>query len=730
MNADDQTPVSGIFGRIIEAAPACLAEPALLKSVAWKRVASETVADMLRRIGDKGATVPSWLAEELVLAGHHIDDAGRKDLPPVIRALEALNRAGADSATPESLESALAGIAAETEPDGAALNLLARRLVEKGLASHAAALALRYWQQLPAGSAALQAAVRREIETYPEMTLELLCFSTAHVLAADLERAFAATGLRARIERKAFAEVWPALLEPPGSYGARILVLDAESLFPCDGRPGPAQSAERFAAQAETLVQAVETAAAASSRPLIVSTLPRPAAPSAGFLDGWHGGGLSRAVDSVNRRLLDIASRYGQLTLIDSDIAMAGIAPAARSDPKLWYYGRLAFAPSASRALAAAIADAWRALKQGRAKVLALDLDNTLWGGIVGEDGAGKLACGDEFPGNAYKAFQEECLRLKGQGMLLAILSKNDAQAIETFAQRADMPLTPDDFVARRIDWQPKPDNIRSIAAELNLGLDSFIFLDDSPHERDAMRCICPEVGVPEMPADPARRPGWLRAMRETWPLALTREDEQRSDFYAAERKSLALRAAASSFEDFLASLDQRVLVAFTDASTVARIAQMHAKTNQFNLTTRRFDEAALLAMIAAPETHAVMHAQVTDKFGDHGIVAAAALRFEADAAHIESLLMSCRVIGRRVEHAFMDEILRFARDRGAAAVHGTYLRTEKNGLVADFYGSAGFRICAEDERGSAWVWTAPGADMAAASGRPRAKPQMMELEI
>lgn len=529
--------------------------------------------------------------------------------------------------------------------------------------------------------------------------LRLMCLSNADLLADDTQRAIAATGPVARVEARGFAQVWPELMQPGDDCDGRLVVLDADSLFPQTGQ----DIGLRFAEQTERLIVGLERLLGASSRSLIVSTIAAPLAPMTGYVDGWRPGGLRHAIDEANRRLYSLAESYSQLTLIDADVALAAIAPIERCDPKLWYYGGFAFSRSASRSLASAFAETWRGLGRPQPKVLTLDLDNTLWGGILGEDGVAGVACGTAFPGNAYRAFQEECLRLKGQGMLLAILSKNDPTAIETFAGRPDMPLKAGDFVATRINWLPKPDNIRALAAEFNLGLDSFLFIDDSPHEREAMRRMCPEVMVPEMPEDAARRPLWLRGLRQTWPIALTREDAQRSAFYAAERRAEALRASASTFEEFLAGLEQQVLVTTTDAATVQRVAQMHARTNQFNLTTMRFSEAELRAMIDDPARYSVFHAQVIDKFGDHGIAIAAVVRFESGTAHIESLLMSCRVIGRRVEEAFLAELAEHAVKRGADRIRGIYLPTDRNGIVRDFYSSVGFQLVEDNERGSIW---------------------------
>jgi HAD superfamily phosphatase (TIGR01681 family) len=215
-------------------------------------------------------------------------------------------------------------------------------------------------------------------------------------------------------------------------------------------------------------------------------------------------------VQLINRRLLEAAERHGNIVVVDADHALVDIPPSRRRDPKLWSYGRVAYSVDATRALARAFAEAWALSTRGPAKVLALDLDNTLWGGTYGEDGLERLTCGEDFPGNVFQAFQQECVRLKHQGLLLVALSKNNADAITVFERHAGMVLKRSDFAASAIDWQPKPENIRKLASELNLGLDSFVFIDDSPHEREAMRRLAPEVIVPC--PDPAQ-PGWLRRL-------------------------------------------------------------------------------------------------------------------------------------------------------------------------------------------------------------------------
>lgn len=690
--------VNSIVAALISRMPGASALP-VLKGVDWRHVPPEAVAAMLGDLKAADTPVPRWLHEALIKAGHSPGDMLPDGLPPVLRALHALNEAA-----PGELGVMLSSLPLDDEAcDAQSLSMLLRALYDKGITREAARLAIRAWRKgapIPAG---LRAAITQEVESYPALRLKLLSFSTADGFQGDLAHAFAALGRHAQIDTRMFSDVWADLIEPDDACDARFLFLDAESLFPLGALHEEDEPARTVAAQIETLISAIERTATASARPMFVTTLASATAPLTGYLDARHGGGVRRIIDALNAELHRIAAQHPQLTVIDADIALAGIAPLARCEAKMWFYGRIALTGAASRALADAFANAWRSVTQGRAKVLALDLDNTLWGGIVGEDGPDKVTCGGDFPGNAYEAFQRECLRLKSQGMVLAALSKNDPQALDTFDLRADMPLSQQDFVAARVNWQPKPDNIRAIAEELNLGLDSFIFIDDSPHERDLMRRACPQVTVPEMPRDPARRPGWLRAMPQTWPAQLSAEDAKRSQYYVAEQQAQALQSEASSFEAFLESLEQRITPLAGDDQTIGRIAQMHAKTNQFNLTTQRYDEAALRGMIRDRERYEVLCARVTDKFGDHGIVIAGVLRFEGDAAHIDGLVMSCRVIGRRVEYVFMDTLVARAAARGIGKIYGYYRPTERNGLVADFYEAAGFAPVESSTQGSVW---------------------------
>ena len=226
------------------------------------------------------------------------------------------------------------------------------------------------------------------------------------------------------------------------------------------------------------------------------------------------------------------------------------------------------------------------------------------------------------------------------------------------------------------------------------------------------MRRLCSDVTVPEMPSDPADRPLWLRRLTCTWPVRLTAEDETRAALYATGRKASRLKASAATLEDFLRGLEQRLIVGYARKDTVARVAQMHQRTNQFNLTTLRSTDADIAAMARDDSPGIALLGRVSDKFGDHGIVIAATVAIEGDEAVIRSLLMSCRVIGRQVEHAFLGELLRELARRGVKRVRGDYIPTAKNGMVREFYASCGFELVEEDERKSTWSFSFDRAEL------------------
>lgn len=539
-----------------------------------------------------------------------------------------------------------------------------------------------------------------------QITIRIAAFSTTAMIAEAITSALRRKSLEPALTIAEFGNVIGDLIAPQSIPDVMIVVLDQHSILSRDWRLSADDAQTKFVAWLDMLLAAI--AQFAEGRPasyLVVNTVPHATAPLVGHLDAIHPDGLSYRIAELNRRLRELAARHGNVRLIESDPALANIAPSKRSDPKLWFYGRIPYTAAADTALAEAFAAAIDGYSRPKPKVLALDLDDTLWRGIYGEAGAHGVECGDDFPGNAFKAFQHECLRLKSQGMLLTILSKNDPDAFDVFDKNPNMLLRKSDFVAARINWSPKAENVRELATELNLGLDTFLFIDDSPHEREAMRQLAAPVCVLDLPADPALRVGALRSYSQLWPLRLTAEDVSRTELYSARLNAEKAKASVPGLANYLASLDQRLVVKTVAESGVARIAQMHGKTNQFNLTTRRYSESDLLSMLRQRE-HLVLQGSVSDRFGEHGIVICAVASISGCQARIASFLMSCRVIAREIEFAFLGSLIDQLKQRGVTSITGEFIPTERNGPAANFLNMAGFAPVADSRHpGQQYVW-------------------------
>lgn len=696
---------------------------ALLTAIDWRQVGRPRIDRLLSKLTQSGKPLPPWLVRQLALAGYAFSEEAVLHVATELRTLSLLNGCVPGQPLPPTLRHAASDTASAPTSEAAVAAALAKRLVDLGETSIACKIALGQWPHSSDALRAVRKPLREAIASLPALRVRLIGFSTTHRLAETLVTAFATVGCKAEVAEADFGAAIAEMHAGADCADAAILLIDPESYFGGDWREDLIRHGERLDQKLVALAQAIGAFASRSGTPLLLNTLPSPTAPALGFLDRSHGAGSAYMVDHVNRMLAEIAAATPSVHIIDTDVALAHVAPAARCDAKLWYYGRIAFSDAATSGLAQAFAQAWLSRQRGPVKVIALDFDNTLWGGVYGDDGIEKLACGHDFPGNAFLAFQRECLRLKAQGMLLAVLSKNNGDVIEVLDRHPGMALRRDDFTIAAIDWEPKPDNIRRLAHELSLGLDSFVFLDDSPHERSAMRLMCPEVIVPEMPADAAERPAWLRALACTWPVRITGEDAQRAGMYAAGRKARELRETAASYEDYLTELDQRLVVEPLSRATMARVAQLHQRTNQFNLTTRRFTEADLVSLMVCPDSACLLLGRASDKFGDHGIVVAAVTTISGGTARIDSFLMSCRVIGRRIETAFLGALIGELMRRGAERIEAAYLPTTKNGIVRDLYAAHGFIRVDDRGEGNHYEWrkgesAQPGSPFVTVEGR------------
>lgn len=362
-------------------------------------------------------------------------------------------------------------------------------------------------------------------------------------------------------------------------------------------------------------------------------------------------------------------------------------------DARGWFQSKQPCAASLQVDIARELSHLIRGMRLASKKVLALDLDNTLWGGVVADDGLDGIEIGDTSPrGEAFKAFQRSILALKKRGVLLAVCSKNDhARAAEPFEKHPEMVLRMDDFVSFKANWEPKSDNLRRMAEELRLGLDSFVFVDDNPAEIDIVRQFAPLVSTIQLNDDPTEYVGQLMDCRYFEPRSITDEDTVRTEQYLAETARESMLASATDMDAYLASLEMVATVNPFLPVDVPRLSQLINKSNQFNLTTRRRTEAEVKQLIGNPE-YVCFSVRLQDRFGDHGLICIIIGRLAGSVMQIDTWLMSCRVLKRQVEETVLNQICRLAKERGCATVEGIYLATAKNEMVREHYLKMGFQ--------------------------------------
>lgn len=479
-----------------------------------------------------------------------------------------------------------------------------------------------------------------------------------------------------------------------------LLLLQREDLHPDLARPLAGFSESR---QENLRVEVLDRLASLLGRfrrykvgQIVLTILPANRAPGLGLYDSqsersetvWWSrlkadiGGLLR--DSVQTSLF-----------LDLDEVLRQIGRANFFDNRLWYSARFPFTSEAAREIARRVVALGAVMRFPKAKVIVLDADNTLWGGIIGEDGIDGIALGPEYPGNVFVDFQRRLLDFQHRGFVLALCSKNNPTDLDLVLKTHPHQLLREEhFAARRVNWLSKPDNLMSLAEELNLGLDSFIFVDDSDHECAAVRQQLPQVEVVQTPARHVDLPGCLEQIARLEILSLTAEDMVRTEMYAQERRRESNRRVQSDrldMGDYLVSLEMKMEVSFNRMEHLARLSQMTLKTNQFNLTTRRYNEYQMREFLSS-SNWLVADFSLADIFGQSGIVGLAIVhRLDEGKAEIETLLMSCRVIGRNAECAFLHCLLRYLVERGVREVVADFIPTAKNDPVKTFLPDQGF---------------------------------------
>jgi FkbH-like protein len=597
--------------------------------------------------------------------------------------------------------------------------------VERREWSRALALVERHLRETPTiGGARFALARLRAIDDPRErrsMRLAVLRSFTVEPVVPLLEAAALLRRLDLEVWVGGFDAYAQELLDPDGgldAFGpdAVLIAVQARDLAPDlwdrFAELQPAAVAAAVDDAVDRLAGWIRAFRARSAAHLVLQTLELPDAPADGLLDARSPGGQAAAIREINGRLVALAGEVPGLHLLDYDALVARHGRRRWHDEHKWLTARMPVAAECLMPLAEAYLRVLLPLAGLVAKVLVVDLDNTLWGGVLGEDGIDGLQLGPEHPGAAHLALQRAVRAVRRRGVLLAIASKNDEEeALAALDRHPAMLLRSDDFAARRIDWNDKAANLRAIAEELNVGLDALAFLDDNAAERELVRLELPEVTVVELPADPM---GYARALLDCpvlERLALTDEDRRRDRLYAEQRERAALQRGGTSLEDFLRSLRMEMAMGPLVPGSVARVAQLTQKTNQFNLTTRRYSEQEIRTL-AADGGARVYQVRVSDRFGDSGLVGVAITRTAGEAWEIDSLLLSCRVIGRTVETAMLARLADDARAAGARRLGGWFLPTKKNTPASAFYPSHGFALVESSDGGTRWE-----IDLGAAAG-------------
>ena len=411
-------------------------------------------------------------------------------------------------------------------------------------------------------------------------------------------------------------------------------------------------------------------------------------------------------VTSLNMDFYNYAQKQENFYLCDLNYISASYGLEKWSEPYYWHMYKYAVAVPAIPYLSFNVANIIKSIYGKNKKVINLDLDNTLWGGIIGDDGVENVEIGQETAlAQTYSEFQEYIRLQKSLGVLLTVNSKNDEKNARSGFERPDTILKNEDFVSFKANWNPKSQNLLETARELNLLPESFVFIDDNPAEREIIRSQFADTAVPEMGTvehyiHTIDRSGFFEL------TAFSADDLKRNEMYKGNAKRTELQASFLNYEDYLKSLEMKGEIQSFIPMYMSRIAQLTNKSNQFNLTTKRYSQSDI-EKVAEDPRHITLYGKLGDKFGDNGVVSIVIGRIDGegqDELHMELWLMSCRVLKRDMEYAMMDELVEKAREHGIKKIYGYYYPTAKNAIVKDFYALQGFTKVSEDEEGNS-VW-------------------------
>lgn len=487
-----------------------------------------------------------------------------------------------------------------------------------------------------------------------------------------------------------------------------VLALDyrAFDFSPCTG--DAERAAERVEQALQTVRQLTQAFVAANGALVVAQTLAPPLTTLFGNLDGQLPGTVQWMIERFNQGLRTGAAPGAVILDIAQLAATVGLDQ--WHDPIQWNIGKFPFSHDVVPLYADALCRVVMAAKGKAKKCLVLDLDNTLWGGVIGDDGmTGIVLAQGDAVGEAFQAIQRTALALRERGVVLAVSSKNDeAVARQVFREHPDMLLREEHIAVFQANWKDKASNLRAIAETLNIDTSALVFLDDNPAERQQVRQVLPEVGVPELPASPEYYPLMLLAAGYFESLQFTSDDRVRAAQYQDNAARTVALGAASDMGAYLASLDMVAHVARFDDAGRARITQLINKTNQFNLTTQRYSEAEVAAFETDPDAFG-LQVRLLDRFGDNGMISVMLCKRADDRWLIDTWLMSCRVLNRRLEEQVLNVLHANARTHGIRELVGIYRPTAKNGMVKDHYRKLGFTLASETDDAATWTLDVAG---------------------
>ncbi|HEV2444694.1 MAG TPA: HAD-IIIC family phosphatase, partial [Candidatus Sulfopaludibacter sp.] len=561
-------------------------------------------------------------------------------------------------------------------------------------------------------------AAGRSLEPLAPFRLALLSNSTIDLIVPALVASAARHGIALEVVQPSYDQAMQEALTPDSMVNrsrpdAVLFALDYRAL-PMQVCPGDRAAGEAAVRGALGYLEALANGIKSHSNAVcIFQTFAPPAEALFGSLDRCVPGTSRHAIAEINRELTEAASGWGGVILDVAALAET-VGLANWHNPQQWHLGKLPFADGFIPLYADHVARIVAALRGKSRRVLILDLDNTVWGGVIGDDGLEgiRIAQGDAV-GEAHLEVQKMALNLRKRGIVLAVASKNhDEVARAPFLLHPEMLLKLDHIAVFQANWSDKATNIRAIAEELNLGVDAMVFLDDNAAERGLVRQLLPEVAVPELPQDPSGYARTLAAAGYFETIAFTPDDLQRAGFYQENARRAALRGNVNGAEAFLQSLDMTITFQPFNAIGRARIAQLINKSNQYNLTTRRYTEPEVAAM-EPDQSLFTLQVRLADTFGDNGMISVVICRrAENETWEIDTWLMSCRVLGRKVEYMVLRKILEHARGAGIRSLRGVYIPTARNKLVEDHYARLGFTRESQEASGvTRWVLDVEGAN-------------------